>query len=436
MRIIVLNKLKEASIFLVVFFFFLPHSISKYFLVLFFISLIASGIKNIQASFLKNINESIFLIFLFLLYLLSGLYSDDLTFYSKSMETFLSLLIIPVIFIVFGIEERDKRIAFNGFIFGAVVAIVLCFCVAFYKSIYLTEGHWIFDARVLKDSRIDFQKAIIWGGNNFFSSQLSIFLHPSYFSMYLIFALVLVAEERGLRKFYKLLLVAVLLITIYFLSSRAGFVTSVIVTLYYTISNLKREDIGRTKKIVFSCIMIGIVVSVLIHPRSQDIVQKVTNVDLSINPDANHGFEIRLLTWHAAALIIKEHVIFGVGVGDVKGQLLNKYNERKYVEPGIKGYNVHNQFLETFVAIGIIGFILLVAIFVVPIAKRMRTKADNVMLLFIMIVFLNWLFESMLNRYEGVVFFSFFYSLLSLNMKKKVILNEKIITNEDLSSGK
>jgi len=71
--------------------------------------------------------------------------------------------------------------------------------------------------------------------------------------------------------------------------------------------------------------------------------------------------------------------------------------------------NVHNQFLETFVGQGILGDIILLLLLIYPFIQSLK-KQNYLFALFLLLIGINFLFESMLNRQAGVLFFAFFYS--------------------------
>ena len=84
----------------------------------------------------------------------------------------------------------------------------------------------------------------------------------------------------------------------------------------------------------------------------------------------------------------------------------NKYNEFVSCH-----YNYHNQYLQSFAAIGFFGGLLLLILLVIPgVQFLIKKKYLEVVLLFI--VGSCFLTESMLERQAGVAFISFFYTLL------------------------
>jgi O-antigen ligase len=137
----------------------------------------------------------------------------------------------------------------------------------------------------------------------------------------------------------------------------------------------------------------------------------------------------RLMTWDASVKLLKDNYRFGMGNGDVRDALSEKYFELGYEKPAMLRLNSHNQYLETFLTIGIPGFITLLIMLFAPVLFS-KGPYDFLIKTFIFIIAVNFLFESMLNTQAGVIFFFFFYSLLiSYNRNKPQ--HKPVITEED-----
>ena len=76
-----------------------------------------------------------------------------------------------------------------------------------------------------------------------------------------------------------------------------------------------------------------------------------------------------------------------------------------------KKLNAHNQFLQTFIGTGIIGFLLLLSITLGAIIKGFINK-NYLLILFSLLMILNFLVESMLQAQAGFIFFVFFFCIL------------------------
>ena len=128
----------------------------------------------------------------------------------------------------------------------------------------------------------------------------------------------------------------------------------------------------------------------------------------------------RLIIWKASLSLIRHNFIFGVGTGDVNDGLMKEYKERNF-QAGLKKHlNSHNQFFQTFIALGITGVTILVLMILFPLILSLKRR-DYRYFLFIMIIALNLAFESLFETQSGIVFYAFFNTLFFCTMQKKEI---------------
>lgn len=74
--------------------------------------------------------------------------------------------------------------------------------------------------------------------------------------------------------------------------------------------------------------------------------------------------------------------------------------------------NSHNQYFDTVIATGIIGLLLLLSYFIIPIVLFIKNKDNNRLFFsFLFIIAINALFESIFETQNGIVFFIFLYML-------------------------
>jgi len=94
-------------------------------------------------------------------------------------------------------------------------------------------------------------------------------------------------------------------------------------------------------------------------------------------------------------------------------------------------FNAHNQYFETFVATGIIGFLIFMTWLFYPVFyKRNYNKKRFLILILVGILMINFLFESALNTISGVMFIAFFYSFL-LQVPGVPLKKQERIISED-----
>jgi O-antigen ligase len=100
-----------------------------------------------------------------------------------------------------------------------------------------------------------------------------------------------------------------------------------------------------------------------------------------------------------------------------------QFDLAKQDEHGAIQYNPHNQFLQTGLEIGILG--LLALLLVVGVSWRIARQHKNYLLMAVLTsLVLNSLFESMLQRQSGIVFYSFWICVLV--MMSTPYLKEKV----------
>ena len=82
--------------------------------------------------------------------------------------------------------------------------------------------------------------------------------------------------------------------------------------------------------------------------------------------------------------------------------------------------NTHNQYLQTTIALGMVGFIILVLSLLAPLVQAIK-KRNQLYVLFLLLFIINILVESMLETQAGVIFFAFFNSLIFTQYSKEKI---------------
>jgi len=145
--------------------------------------------------------------------------------------------------------------------------------------------------------------------------------------------------------------------------------------------------------------------------RLDKIFFEISNVANGGNPSGN-SITQRLEFWKAAWYIITKHPIAGVGTGDVKREFVSAYNAiDSQLEPQFR-LRAHNQYLTFWVAFGLLGVLLLIAVIFMPLGVA---GSDRGFLLttFCVIIALSFITEDTLETQAGVTFFAFFSSLFA-----------------------
>jgi O-antigen ligase len=326
----------------------------------------------------------------------------------------LSMVFFPLFFAGINpiIRKNYKKLIF-AFIAGNVVAILYCFAHAILTNLSVADGvyqlrTWIYDGQ----ENDGFWYLVHLRSHIFSYSYLSVFKHPSYFSVYILFSVVALFYfiKTGEFKTWpgKMLAVAILFLlsfTNYLLQSRAGLIAfagtiSLVVVLELLAWNRKKS------LFVLIALFLG---GLAIGLASPDIRTSLKN-KISLQNSPETGSEIRVQVWGASLEVIRENFWFGTGPANLTGKLVEKYQKLGIEAAESDQLNTHNQFLETFAGLGLIGFLSLVFIIAYGFYYSIRHK--NQLLFFVMFILLvNFMFEAMMNRMAGILFMMLFISM-------------------------
>ena len=119
----------------------------------------------------------------------------------------------------------------------------------------------------------------------------------------------------------------------------------------------------------------------------------------------------KLAQW-SAAIDANTNFLFGNGLGNVNEGIVESNKKHGLIKNANRRYNAHNQYIQTFVGLGIIGLALLIGMFIYSWdPKSAFLKVHNYLLLYLSIVFLS---ESYFQRHQGIVFFAFVFCVIHL----------------------
>lgn len=124
---------------------------------------------------------------------------------------------------------------------------------------------------------------------------------------------------------------------------------------------------------------------------------------------------VRVLIWSEATTLIKQNWLLGVTPGDANDALYKAYEKAGMTGALNKHLNAHNQFLQTSIGTGLVG-VLVLLILTLGILIAGFIRKEIILILFGLIIMLNFLVESMLQTQAGTLFFVFFAPLLLLNL--------------------
>lgn len=126
------------------------------------------------------------------------------------------------------------------------------------------------------------------------------------------------------------------------------------------------------------------------------------------NPNG-HTLLQRFVYWKSSIEIIKQHVLIGVGIGDVESSLKERYKTTELLPENQK--RPHNMFLTTWLICGVFGVLALLGLLFYFLLAGIK-KRSALMVVFTLITFFTMMLEDSLETQVGASFFGLFIGLL------------------------
>ena len=304
------------------------------------------------------------------------------------------------------------------FIAGLVVVCVFDFARAFINSITITDNGISFnpliDPRISKAS-ID----ILSSQSRFRSLELSLFENPTYLSLKALFALYLIvafSKEMRISKIKVILLTVLFAVFIFSLSARASFLSAAALIIYKSYTYFSQRRLIWLWVIFFPVIIFGFFKISMMNTRIRQKTEVlIANIKSNINELKKS--DSRILAWTTSLELIREKPFLGYGLHS-RDKLAEEYRKNGFEYEASVHLNPHNQFLETQLAFGLPGTMLLILMLFSPLLL-LKDKDYRRMYIPFFILFLCFLlFASLLNGVWGAVFFILFYCMILLQGTK------------------
>lgn len=342
-----------------------------------------------QYRFLYKIKKNWFVIgaiIYFLFFLLSGLYSDNTALWGRDIEAKLPLLIVPILLI-----SREK---YNQELINPLLITFGLSCIVFIG--YLHYETYLGTGRIFRD---------VIGRNTF--------MNAIYAAMYISFPLLIGLSFIVKSKFninYKWIgFVLVLFLfhySLYAIASRMALLALLAVELsavflWKIVLNRQIIQGGALMALVFVINFLSVNFTQYAKERMQSAFDGDPRVEI----------------WKATYNQIPKSPIIGFGAGDARDVMFKAYKEIGF-EYGIKNkYNNHSQYFESWISAGVFCIIALIA-WMGFVFRDGWLEKNYILCIFIGMVALNFLTESMLERQQGTYFMAFWGAVLYWNSRK------------------
>jgi O-antigen ligase len=342
---------------------------------------------------------------LYLLLLISGLYTSAMGIWQHELFRLLPWLVVPLAFAVaVPLSGRQRYAVGSLFVVGAA-GIGLATLVGYYRR---AEG-WVSDFAV----------------NQSVPSITKVF--HIHFGLMLALAACwgyLLSRQAGPPRWARvglLLAAAVAALTLHLLAYRTGLLalyTALLLETLYQMLVRRHVRVGLV-------LLVGVGLALGLASRLKPIRERLDATKWDVE-QYEYGQDLntlsvgrRLVAWQTARVIIAQHPWLGVGPADVEPAMLAQYDWRDY---GLRQQNwamTHNQYIQYLVGGGLLGLSLWLAVLLWPLTQP--TQRQNPYLRqFVLMLGIAMLGDSLLELQIGYNLFVFGYGFLVVAGERKL----------------
>ncbi|MFK8102190.1 MAG: O-antigen ligase family protein [Saprospiraceae bacterium] len=330
-------------------------------------------------------------------------YTDHLATALQNLERKLSLLIFPLIlFSTAPVTNIQLKRLLLSFLLACLLGSLTCLASA---GLYYAET----------------------GINTFYYESLSKHLgfHPSYYAMYMAFALFILCSylvkdwsklSLGLRSL-GFLTGGYLLIFILLLSARMEILASLLLfpTAFLIFMIKQKKLLVGLALMTTGLLLIGTIAWTI--PNTKMRIQVALNGLFNASKTQSKP-DIRLQIWKSAVEAISEKPMLGQGTTGGFPKMMEQYRLKNITIATEKKLNTHNQYLETALSLGLVGLLLLLLLLLLPLV--MAWRQNQFIYAFLLAFFaLAILTENILERQQGIIFYACFNSLLARHLTRR-----------------
>jgi len=356
----------------------------------------------------RTFNVWAFLLFGILsVFLLSGFWNEwNHKIALAEIETKISFVAFPLLFLLAPTLIFNSRKKFQwALVFGGIFFAMICHVHAVFG--FFETGLW----------------------QEFVYGRLSWTFHPTYLGFFYLLSLVFLASEfldSTSKKKTNLLLLGIVFFSLEtaFMASRAGFLA---LFLFYAVFAFYVFRNGKNRKralVVVSSSMLSFIVLFLsfspISGRAKEAVENARSLSETKKEEKVASTSERFVSWQTAWEISRDYPL-GVGTGNWKSHFNLRYTQKGASFAAGHSHPAHNAYLQILVEWGWIGLFTLLVLLVAGLKRAWQLK-DLFFLMLMLGASFHFIFESMLELQQGLVFIGFWmFFLIHRKQNTKVL---------------
>jgi len=405
----IINRIKninwpKVGLFLMFALIMLPSNLKTIAVILFGVTILSLSFKRKFHFDLKLfITNSLVLIFIGLTFI----YSDNTDYAIHKIQQLSSLIVFPFIFALTTQEERDTFFKDLSMYFWTYLVAVFLFNVLMFIWFYATRYN--FDQMMEHFATVLRVKI---GKYN---------IHPIYLSMHcsiaILFSFFLLRKVKTKFHVSVIVLMDITLVLFLLLYAKKGPLLAILIV--FTLFVLFQRKNKFLKPYLIA--VIGLIFLTIAVPRTRNKFVELLTIE-SLAEGSVTSTNIRYTIYKTAQQLIAENPFLGYGLGDYNNALINRYSENGDQLLVEGKYNAHNQYFS-FLLIGGV-FVLLAFLFTLGFNFIYAIRYDNQILILLLVFYGIVMFtENILEREQGVIFFTFFLNFFTL---KSIFRSEEL----------
>ncbi|WP_139854197.1 O-antigen ligase family protein [Aequorivita sinensis] len=363
----------------------------------------------------KILRRFIPLILFYIVCLISVFYSENQDLALKMIGRLVPFLTLPIIFSILPPLKKERYPSLMKFFIGSMVIVCMF-------------SHTLVLIKLLNNN--DSLYNIFNSHYSYLSlSEDTIGMHSTYYAYLIILAVMFVvhflfSERRWKYRILYFLLLGYFTFFVFHLSARLPiavlFLFYNIALVYYFVKQKK------VLKGVLFLLLLYIITSLVIYNVriTRYRFQQLVGFTYSDGTHYDDGKD-KIFQWKAGASANK-NVLFGNGIGDANQSIFDSYNNSGLHTYAERKYNAHNQYIQTFVGMGVIGLITLLFIFFYYLRLFYQQK-HLIGFTFLLLTTILYLTESYLERHNGIVTLVFIICLFVTQSSIK----ENLLTSKE-----
>lgn len=363
-------------------------------LVMFFFALLSNPLKDKWAKLMSR-KELMLHPLYFILISIGVLYSTDMKYGVSFIDRSIPFFLMSALLGTSAFDEKKivPRVAII-FVLNTVVAAIYCLV---QNAIFFRENH------------LDFKHFFDWEYAYEHLSDL-IGLHPTYFSIVVLIAIIILISLPGITKLWqqvvRVLLVVFLSFFIILLGSK---ICIVILFLYSNLALLFYLKRKKNLKAILLYVLTNVALFTIAFNTHVIYWRFVMAYETAMNTfNGTAQSEYRFMHWKCAVYAVKQRPLWGWGTADSNIPINECYNAINMTE--LLDYNAHNQYLDTWVKIGLPGLAIVFLCLAMPFYVAIR-RGDYAVAAIFSVYMVVALTECIFTVQKGILLHSFITSI-------------------------